>query len=131
MIAVTNLRAEIFEELVALKAALGVAAKQWKKRCPFTERLYRESATKIGRIIAYRRNDADVRRTLEEVGNALVLHGTAAIFPEARRESYTFACRTLNLLPKGTSVQLRLFLCPSGKAGGRRQRAEGWDSGGS
>lgn len=39
--------AEIFEELVALKADLRVAAKQWKKRCPFTGRLYRESATNL------------------------------------------------------------------------------------
>jgi hypothetical protein len=109
MNAVTNLRAEIFEDLVALKADLGVAAKQWKRRCPFTERLYRQSATKFGRIIAYRRDDAAVCRTLEEVGNALVLHGTVAIFSEARRESLDFARRTLNLFPKGTSVQLRLF----------------------
>ena len=109
MNALTNLRAEIFEELLALKAELGVAAKKWKKRCPFTERLHRESATKLGRIIAYRRDDASVCRILEEVGNALVLHSSSAIFPEARSESHTFAYRTLNLLPQGTSVQLKLF----------------------
>ena len=110
MNALTNLRAEIFEELLALKTDLSVAAKKWKKHCSFTERLYRESAAKFGRIVAYRREDASVRRTLEDVGNALVLHGSSAIFPEARRESCAFARRTLNLLPKGTSVQLRLFL---------------------
>lgn len=131
MNALTNLRAEIFEELLALKADLSVAAKKWKKHCSFTECLYRESAAKFGRIVAYRRDDASVCRILEEVGNALVLHGTAAIFPDARRESCAFARRALALLPKGTSVQLRLFICPSGKAGGRRQRAEGWDIGGS
>jgi hypothetical protein len=110
MNALTNLRAEIFEELEALKTDLSVAAKKWKKHCSFTGRLYRQSATKIGRIISYRRDDASVCRTLEDVGNALVLHGSSAIFPEARRESCAFARRTLNLLPKGTSVQLRLFL---------------------
>jgi hypothetical protein len=106
MTPLTNLRAEIFEELLALNAELGVAGKKWKKHCSFTERLYRESATKLGRIIASRRDDASVCRILEEVGNALVLHGTAAIFPEARRESYTFACRTLNLLPSSASLML-------------------------
>jgi hypothetical protein len=109
MNALTNLRAEIFEELLALKTDLSVAAKKWKKHCSFTERLYRESAAKFGRIVAYRRDDASVCRILEEVGNALVLHSSSAIFPEARSESHTFACRTLNLLPQGTSVQLKLF----------------------
>ena len=109
MNALTNLRAEIFEELLALKADLSVAAKKWKKHCSFTECLYRESAAKFGRIVAYRRDDASVCRILEEVGNALVLHSSSAIFPEARSESHAFACRTLNLLPQGTSVQLKLF----------------------
>jgi hypothetical protein len=106
----TNLRAQLFEELLALKADLAAAAKRWRRHCPATERLYRRSATTIGRLINYRRDDAAVCRTLAEVGNALALHGAAAIFPEAGAESSRFARRTLALLPEGTALQLKLFL---------------------
>lgn len=110
MSSTTNLREQLFEALLALKADLSAAAKRWRRHCPTTERLYRGSAAKLGRIIAYRRDDATVCRTLAEVGNALALHGAAATFAAAGAESSRFACRTLALLPEGTTLQLKLFL---------------------
>ncbi len=108
---ITNLRAEIFEDIVALRNDFLKASKYWKKnRCLFSERIYRQSAKKLGSIINYRKNDAAVRQILEEITGSLVLHENDAMFYEAKRESLDFASRTFKLLPKGSSLQLKLFI---------------------
>ena len=77
---ITNLRAEIFEDLVTLRNDFLKASKYWKKeRCLFSERIYRKSATKLGRIINYHKNDAAVRQILEEITNELILHENNAV----------------------------------------------------
>ena len=106
-----NLRAEIFEDLVTLKKDLTIAANYWKnKHCPFSEQVYRQSARKIGIIINYSKDDVTVRYILSEVGNYLILNVNDAIFYKGKKESLDFANRTFALLPKGSSMQLKLLI---------------------
>ena len=106
---VQTLRAVIFEELESLKADLVKAAKRWKRFCPWTYKIFWSSAKRLGRIITYRIDDKTIKATLEEIGNALALHGATAIFTDARNEALAFSKRVFSLLPRGTVVQLKLF----------------------
>jgi hypothetical protein len=106
---IQNFRAAIFEDLLTLKGDLEKGAKRFKKSCPWTVKLFRLSAKRLGRIINYRTDDKTVKAILEEIGNALALHGATAIFLEARIESIAFSKRVFGLLPKGSVIQLKLL----------------------
>lgn len=106
---VTNLRAEIFDDLLTLRADLLKAAKYWKKRCTVTAQLFQSSAKKLSTIINYRKDDHTVEAILKEIGSALSLHSATAIFEEARIDASTLSHRALKLLPEGKAFQLELF----------------------